>query len=796
MVKLSTNRDRVALGGLLHDIGKFIGRSEKYMSKCSIGKKHPYLSWWFVKFLEEKKVIEEDKILEELVLKHHEGSFFEDTINVRGLEDKNLRRLAYVVARADNYSSAERTEEENTIRKYTKVPLDSMFGNIDIGSGKNLQQKNRYRLREFSYNNIFPTEFEENTQEELNNLIDKFLQEVEEIKTENYKVLYTTLLELIRKYCWAIPSDTQKEICDLSLYDHLKTTSAISLVTYKYVEDLKGSIEKANDVDVTRAKSEDYFLLIAGDISGIQNYIFSLESTEGAGKRIRFRSFFIKLFTNIIAYKIIEELDLELSNIVISSSGKFYILAPNTKEVKNKISTLKKEINRNLYQEYYGDIYFNIQYLALTGDDLGLKFSKKYDEINDSITQGKREKFINEVVDIPIFDEEIYKEPQIQQCKICGKRVVRKDEICSYCQRDYELGELLPKLKKVAFYKDENIESDIDFLGIKCKFYKDEEIEGEPFLVQIYEEGEEKKFPWIREYYGGYTPVNHLGYSLSFEELAELSTSKNLGILKGDVDNLGLVMGYGLKIDDIDTEQRKVKDITSISRVATISRMLDSFFSYWLKEKAKFEKDSYIVYSGGDDFMIVGAWDRLIGLAKEIRESFRKYVGGNENITLTCGLVLTKAKSPLFYGAKLSQEAEEKGKNSGKNGIVLFDTYIPWDKFYEVDRVIKFIDENMKNGLFSQSFVYRLLKYTEMAREYNLTKNGKYLKYISDFTYDVGRNISRKVDKPSSDERIIFLNKYFGMESIQSKDRQKFLSEYMKVVLNYVVRKNRGGSDE
>ena len=33
------------------------------------------------------------------------------------------------------------------------------------------------------------------------------------------------------------------------------------------------------------------------------------------------------------------------------------------------------------------------------------------------------------------------------------------------------------------------------------------------------------------------------------------------------------------------------------------------------------------------------------------------------------------------------------------------------------------------------------------------------------------------------------------MESIQSREKQRFLSEYMKVVLNYVVRKNRGGSD-
>lgn len=306
MVRLQDDKERVVLGGLLHDIGKFIGRSEKYMSQCHIGKKHPHLSWWFIKFLEEKKVIEEDRVLEELVLKHHEGNFFSEDINVAGLEDKYIRRLAYIVARADNYSSAERNEDEMKMRPFTKVPLDSIFGNIDIGRGKDRESKKRYKLKEFLFGNIFPMEFEENSQEELNLLIEKFLKEVEKIETESFKVLYTTLLELIRKYCWSIPSDTQKEICDLSLYDHLKTTSAISLATYNYVKDLRGSIEKATDADIKNAKLKDYFLLIAGDISGIQNYIFNLESTEGAGKRIRFRSFFIKIFTNMIAYKIIE----------------------------------------------------------------------------------------------------------------------------------------------------------------------------------------------------------------------------------------------------------------------------------------------------------------------------------------------------------------------------------------------------------------------------------------------------------------------------------------------------------
>ena len=76
MVRLQDDKERVILGGLLHDIGKFIGRSEKYMSQCHIGKKHPHLSWWFIKFLEEKKVVEEDRVLEELVFKTPRGEPF------------------------------------------------------------------------------------------------------------------------------------------------------------------------------------------------------------------------------------------------------------------------------------------------------------------------------------------------------------------------------------------------------------------------------------------------------------------------------------------------------------------------------------------------------------------------------------------------------------------------------------------------------------------------------------------------------------------------------------------------
>ena len=253
-------------------------------------------------------------------------------------------------------------------------------------------------------------------------------------------------------------------------------------------------------------------------------------------------------------------------------------------------------------------------------------------------------------------------------------------------------------------------------------------------------------------------------------------------------------MSYGLKNDEIDEEGNLLKDITSISRIATMSRMLNSFFSYWIKERLKEENIYYIVYAGGDDFMILAPWNKLIDKANEIRKEFSNFTGENENITLTCAITLLKAKDPIYYGAKLVQEEEEFGKISGKNGIVLFDRYIPWENFYEVERLIDFLDKNMKENVFSQAFIYRLLKYTSMAEEYYISKNGKYLKYMSDFTYDVSRNIIDKKILPSNSEEIKILSSYFGIESIVSERKKEFLARYMRVVLNYVVRKNRGGN--
>ena len=111
MIRLKDN-EKIALAGLLHDIGKLLNRSNKYSKFSKFeSKQHPHLSSWFIDFLVENNIIDLDEELKELVQKHHEGQFFSGEINLNTIKEtrdnKFMKKMGLIVARSDNYSSFE-----------------------------------------------------------------------------------------------------------------------------------------------------------------------------------------------------------------------------------------------------------------------------------------------------------------------------------------------------------------------------------------------------------------------------------------------------------------------------------------------------------------------------------------------------------------------------------------------------------------------------------------------------------------------------------------------------------------
>jgi CRISPR-associated protein Csm1 len=175
------------------------------------------------------------------------------------------------------------------------------------------------------------------------------------------------------------------------------------------------------------------------------------------------------------------------------------------------------------------------------------------------------------------------------------------------------------------------------------------------------------------------------GEGLDFEEIAYLSTgSKKLGVLKADVDHLGLLFSEGL-------------EPLTISRLAALSGAIDRFFSGYINVLADAVSNEwkthngrehpwcgkvsglfYVTYSGGDDLLIIGPWDAVMALARCLEADWRKYACQNPDVTLSAGVVLVKPHHPIQRMAIVVNAAEKRAKNDGRRRIHIFAQNVLW----------------------------------------------------------------------------------------------------------------------
>ncbi|NLK62925.1 MAG: type III-A CRISPR-associated protein Cas10/Csm1 [Fusobacteria bacterium] len=858
-MELKNLEEVVALAGLLHDIGKLYNRTKKDSSGT-----HPMASKDFVAALEEYEIIKKNKlsnVLKDLVQRHHEYSKMPEELQVKGLKDE-LLSLGYIVSRSDTYSSYERDDEKDNNNYFKTRRLDSIFHEISMKSSKKSDEKEYiYRLNPFHPREIFPVEYDvrkRNKAEEVDNHVEKLGCELQKLKSENFNEFFTKLYYLLEKYLWCIPSDTTTKISDISLFDHLKSTSALALASYKYHVE-KNSIDEKS-VKSTKVDKIKKFLLISGDISGIQNYIYGIDTTDKISKRLRSRSFFISILSDIVVHKYLNKIGLTIANNVISAGGKFYIIADNTEKTRKIVEEVRLEIEDWLYTEFHGEIYLNTANIEMSGENFR-EFANYYDKINDKINENKNKKYELHLKGKNVISEN-YDGGIL--CKVCGKFWSKdlEEHVCIKCKNDEKIGTWLPTTEYLAFYRENQLEKDkkisnkrvISFFK-KDKtyvvFYKNKnELFSEninPYLVLNLKESELlENYASGFKYYAGYIPTiktkeeyDRLTIATeideefrenipkTFEQISiESEGVKNLAVLKADVDNLSAIFSIGLDKKSIDNPDDN-KNNLSISRIATLSRMLDAFFSGWIPLEFKNSKipeekngkivekpdmtNNYIIYSGGDDLMILGPWDKIIETSKYIYDKFKEFTCNNDEITLSAGVAIIKPSEPVSNAARKANRLEEMAKNNSKDSLAVFNHPMKWDKYDEMSDNLKLLNRDMesRNGqddaLFSQSFIYRLLNYTNMAIDYaNDNRQVEKLMYYSKYRYDVTRNILPKLKKIVKKEDFDFSNMSFEdiMDELSMGEFHEIFSygnpetgdpliDSFKISLNIAVRKNR-----
>ena len=176
------------------------------------------------------------------------------------------------------------------------------------------------------------------------NLWNEFIGEFKFIQANTYRAFSETLLNLLYKYTSTVPSSTI-DFPDVSLYDHLKTTAALAVCLYDFQQ------EEMN--------GQSSFLLIGADFSGIQSYIYQIVS-KYAGKNLKGRSFYLRILSDAVVRFLLKELCLFQANVVYNSGGGFYILAPNTSFVREKLEkAVKKAFPPEFINRVDEQVFFN-----------------------------------------------------------------------------------------------------------------------------------------------------------------------------------------------------------------------------------------------------------------------------------------------------------------------------------------------------------------------------------------------------------------------------------------------------
>jgi CRISPR/Cas system-associated protein Cas10 (large subunit of type III CRISPR-Cas system) len=136
-----------------------------------------------------------------------------------------------------------------------------------------------------------------------------------------------------------------------------------------------------------------------------------------------------------------------------------------------------------------------------------------------------------------------------------------------------------------------------------------------------------------------------------------------------------------------------------MAQTSALSAALELFFAGHLNgvcrdvaAQGKHDNTLYVIYAGGDDLFVVGAWDRMPLLAEQVRGDFSAYTGHNPRLTLSGGVTLEGRKFPLYRAAERAGEAEGKAKKHRrpdgreKDAFCFMGQVVEWGEEWELVR--------------------------------------------------------------------------------------------------------------
>lgn len=677
-----------------------------------------------------------------------------------------------------------------------KIRLSSLFEAIEPTSKNKRSPQHIYRLEPLSPNSIFTVKtdsYHVDTDEgrgDYQKLWRGFMQALEwtpTIHREEWTLWLDNFDTLWGVYSQLMPLGASNK--DISLYDHSKTTAALSVALWRFHQNLN-----EEPGELTDDRQENKFLFVQGNLFGVNEILWAQAeaSDDYAEKLLRGRSFHISLLSQCAALKVLDELALPCTSQLIDAAGKFLIVAPNSPCVIEALQQIQQELDVWFLEHYYGQAGVSITWTEACANDFYYQSSHSSEEtpyqqfyrrLSEQLEDSDFRHFnlCEKNASSIVFDrflDDFDCDKGI--CMLDGRSPASEclDQgayVSKLALDQLNTGDWATRCNHLFVTRNRinaNKALNTPLFGYHIAFVEPENIsEGhEQFnnagLQRIWEfslPNSEEQALWhgyARRSLNAYVPVVEtddlaafdqekyycinkplkLGEAKSFTYLACCDRVRNdsgswqgvsaLTAVKGDIDNAGRFIEKGLGSG------------VNFTKTIALSRQINTFFYVYLPWLCRSQyADCHTVFAGGDDFILVGPWFSQIRLVGEIYRAFQRYVAGNPELHFSAGVSTAHRSQSVVRLCALADRALKQAKRyrlddeqvANKNAVSCFNQIMNWDHYFELtgERYRRFEALSVENNM-NNRYIYGLIELVDMAETVNeIPENAIWHSYFS-----------------------------------------------------------------
>lgn len=477
--------------------------------------------------------------------------------------------------------------------------------------------------------------------------------------------LVDAVLGLVENAASLVPSAFMRTVPDISLAAHLHHAGAFA-----------GALAARGDPE-----ADPVATLVMGDLSGIQAFLHRAASARAA-RQLRARSFYLSLLSLIVARTFAYRLGVTPANVLLASGGNFVVLAPpGTEEDLARIATESNVVLRQVH----GTVLDVVAAWTTVAAEETRRFGEVMDRARQALAVAKLQRHTS-AVDAALFAP-VGVGGVSQACDACGADGAREraedEQLCDFCAGLVELGRRLPRSTFLTLEPGPaDPAADGDWrrafarLGWHVELWEQQPPSAPQRSLIALDAQALAEAPHARLLVAGkYVPtiaVDGRVAVVDFEQLAHRGPGRPvLACAKLDVDNLGAFFG------DLQRQGRNTP-----ARIASASRFLSLFFEGYIDYQAEARpgQDIYLIYSGGDDAVLVGPWAAVIAFVRELRTDFDRWTGANRDLHFSAGIALGAESRPVILALREAEDLLALAKaQAGKDRCCLFGIPFRWD---------------------------------------------------------------------------------------------------------------------